>query len=93
MIYRKRKKVSKMEKFTVVAQVRFEIEDVDLAKANRQAMASIALLTKGVNPMEDEYPNLNAPYTIGGDYSILDADGKVVQKKTFEEEEDAPEAE
>jgi hypothetical protein len=56
-------------------------------------MASIALLTKGVNPMEDEYPNLNAPYTIGGDYSILDADGKVVQKKTFEEEEDAPEAE
>jgi hypothetical protein len=43
--------------------------------------------------MEDEYPNLNAPYAIGGDYSILDADGKVVQKKTFEEEEDAPEAE
>ena len=82
-----------MEKFTVVAQVRFEIEDVDLARANRQAMASIALLTKGVNPMEYEYPNLNAPYTIAGEYTILDADGKVVQKKTFEEEEDAPKAE
>jgi hypothetical protein len=89
MIYRKRKKVSEMEKFTVVAQVRFEIEDVDLAKANRQAMASIALLTKGVNPMEDEYPTLNAPYTIAGQYSILDADGKVVHSA---EEEDAPKA-
>ena len=82
-----------MEKFTVVAQVRFEIEDVNLARANRQAMASIAMLTKGMNPLSEEYPELNAPYAIGGDYSILDADGKVVQKKSFEQEEDEPKAE
>ena len=82
-----------MEKFTIVAQVRFDIEDVDLARANRQAMASIALLTRGVNPMEDEYPNLNAPYSIAGDYSILDEDGKVLKKSSHAEEEDAPQAE
>lgn len=82
-----------MEKFTVIAEVRFEIEDVNLARANRQAMASIALLTKGQNPLEEEYPDLTVPYALGGDYSILDADGKVVKKKSYEQEDDTPTAE
>jgi hypothetical protein len=77
-----------MEKFTVVAKVRFEIEDVDLAHANRQAMASIALMLGKGNPLSDEYPVLNAPYAVGGDFEIRDAEGKVVQTSSFEQDEE-----
>jgi hypothetical protein len=76
-----------MEKFTVVAKMRFEIEDVDLAHAYRQALASIAVAQGKSNPNPDEYPYLNAPYVIAGDFEILDEDGKVVQKSTYQEDE------
>ena len=77
-----------MEKFTIVAKVRFEIEDVDLAQANRQAMASIALMLGKGNPLQDEYPVLNAPYVVAGDFEILDAEGKVVQTSSIDQDEE-----
>jgi hypothetical protein len=70
-----------MEKFTVIAQVRFEIEDLDEFVAQRQATACVMkYITK--NPVaseyDAEYPALPTPYFIADEVSILDKDGKVV---------------
>jgi hypothetical protein len=70
-----------MEKFTVVAQVRFEIEDLDEFVAQRQATACVLKYILN-DPIADEYsaeyPVLATPYFIAGEVSILDKDGKVV---------------
>ena len=70
-----------MEKFTVVAQVRFEIEDLDEFVAQRQATACVLKYILN-DPIADEYsaeyPVLATPYFIADEVSILDKDGKVV---------------
>jgi len=70
-----------MEKFTVVAQVRFEIEDLDEFVAQRQATACVLKYILN-DPIADEYkaeyPVLPTPEFIAGEVSILDKDGKVV---------------
>ena len=84
-----------MEKFTVIAQVRFEIEDQDEFVAQRQATACVLkyiLNDPNASNYDAEYPVLPTPEFIAGEVSILDQSGKVVagfdpNEKSEEEEE------
>lgn len=84
-----------MEKFTVVAQVRFEIYDEDEFKATRQARYNILSLVgdPNANPYKEEYPNLEPPFVYADDFRILNEEGKVVLDQLIPDEEDtAPKA-
>jgi hypothetical protein len=84
-----------VKKFTVVAQVRFDIYDEDEFLATRQARYNILSLVGDSNAEDyrEEYPNLEQPYVFAGDFRILDEEGKVVLDQLKTEEEDEPKAE
>ncbi len=84
-----------MKKFTVVAQVRFDIYDEDEFLATRQARYNILNLVGDSNAEDyrSEYPNLEQPFVYADDFKILDEEGKVVLDQLVPvEEEDEPKA-
>jgi hypothetical protein len=84
-----------VKKFTVVAQVRFDIYDEDEFLATRQARYNILNLVGDTNAKDyqSEYPNLEQPYVLADDFRILDEEGKVVlDSLVLDEEEDEPKA-
>ena len=84
-----------VKKFTVVAQVRFDIYDEDEFLATRQARYNILNLVGDSNAEDyrSEYPNLEQPFVYEDDFKILDEEGKVVLDQLVPvEEEDEPKA-
>jgi hypothetical protein len=84
-----------VKKFTVVAQVRFEIYDQDEFLATRQARYNILSLVGDSNAEDyrSEYPNLEQPFVYADDFRILNEEGKVVLDQLVpDEEEDTPKA-
>jgi hypothetical protein len=84
-----------VKKFTVVAQVRFDIYDEDEFLATRQARYNILNLVGDSNAEDyrSEYPNLEQPFVYADDFKILDEEGKVVLDQLVPvEEEDEPKA-
>ena len=69
-----------MKKFTVVAQVRFDIYDENEFLATRQARVTVQkLIGKEPDPaLMYEYPQLETPYVFADDFKILDENGKTV---------------
>jgi len=89
-----------VKKFTVVAQVRFEIYDQDEFTATRQARYNILSLVGDSNAddYKSEYPNLEPPFVYADDFKILDEEGKVVLDQLVpvdeeDKEDKAPKAE
>jgi len=84
-----------MQKYTVVAEVNFEVYDEDEFKAKRQGM--IALLRfvgdKEAQDYNDEYADLPIPNIYPVTVRVVDEDGKVLVGDTLEIVEDDKEPE